>query len=235
MFLIPSVAPVRSRPFKIDTEAIGIVRILKTISFLQSTRTGGRAGFLICYCFLSSEQGKVYKGIDYLTRPVHPLKLGTLWKVIGMICVTECWLKSLGWVITKVGPVTKLERDIILYKSPPHTLAIIITVFNIGPERKDLKTHTSKKAPVIQRESYIILTAHTCNHHHRSLFPPLITGRLAVVHSYGSEVGTFWRLSTLSCFYAWKAVCSLNSLPCYPTLIQILPWDTTPVRMEIAF
>ena len=78
VFLIPSVAPVRSRPFKIDTEAIGIVRILKTISFLQSTRTGGRAGFLICYCFLSSEQGKVYKGIDYLTRPVHPLKLGTL-------------------------------------------------------------------------------------------------------------------------------------------------------------
>ena len=54
-------------------------------------------------------------------------KWGPHEKVIGITGVTV-WLKSLGWVITKVGPVTKLERDIILYKSPPRPLTIIITV-----------------------------------------------------------------------------------------------------------
>ena len=210
-------------------------------SYRQSAKTGGRAGFLI---FPVSWTRKGVRWIDYLTKSVPPLKLGTLWKFIGMICVTVCWLKSLGWVITKVGPVTKLERDIILYKSPPHTLAIIITVFSLPQhwaQKWDLKDGIWKKLPQKRlpssngkaTNSLQVSTKHSCNHHHNQhLLPPLITGRLAVVYSYGSEVGTFWRLSTLCCFYAWKAVWSLNRLPCCPVSPNLINHD---IRLQSVY
>ena len=61
----------------------------------------------------------------------------------------------------------------------------------MGPEKNYLKK--GSRHPTGKRHNSLqVSTKHSCNHHHHQrLFPPLINGRLAVVYSYGSEVGTF--------------------------------------------
>ena len=116
--------------------------------------------------------------------------------------------------------------------SVSHNIGLKNGTWKMGSEKNYLKK--GSRHPTGKRHNSLqVSTKHSCNHHHHQrLFPPLINGRLAVVYSYGSEVGTFWRLSTLCCFYAWKAVWSLNRLPCCPVSPNLINHD---IRLQSVY
>ena len=84
----------------------------------------------------------------------------------------------------------------------------------------------------------------TWKRHHSLQVPPhtlpiiitalsVINGRLAWTRLFlWDEVGSIWRPSTLCCFYAWKAVWSLNRLPCCPVSPNLINHD---IRLQSVY